>query len=55
MLGERVLREAPVFDQLPVSGRFLDRIEIRAMDVLDESALERTAIVGFDDHDGDFA
>ena len=37
--GELLLRVAEFLDQLLVAGRFLDRIEIRALHVLDQREL----------------
>src|SRR5919106_2985540 len=50
--GKLLLAELGFSHQLAVAARLLYRIEVRAMEVLDQGALERSGLVGFDDHDG---
>ena len=45
-----VVREREVLDQLLVRGRFLERVQLLALDVLDDGVLEHRGVVG-DAHD----
>ena len=45
------LRIAELVDQAMVAGRFLDRVEIRALHVLDDGEFERRSVVRLDNGD----
>ncbi|KSV69244.1 hypothetical protein N182_32735 [Sinorhizobium sp. GL2] len=53
-LAEIVLRIAVLGDQLLVAKRFVERIEIRALDVFDDSDFKRRAIVNVANDNRDF-
>ena len=44
LLGDLLLRELELFAELRVSERFLDRVEVLALEVLDERELEHLAV-----------
>ena len=46
------LRHIAAFHEATISIRFLDGVQIRALDVLDERELERVVVVSFFDADG---
>ena len=48
-----VVGEPEVLDQLLVGGRLLERVEVVALEVLDERLLERGRVVGVADERGD--
>ena len=48
------LGEIEILDELAVAESFLDRVEILALEILDEGEFENFAIIGFADEDGKF-
>ncbi len=52
-LGDPLLRQAELVDELAVGERLVDRIEVRALDVLDERDLELIAVGQLADERGD--
>ena len=48
------LGEIEIFDQLAVAERFFNRVEILALEILDEGEFENFAVVSFADEDGKF-
>src|SRR6202044_938024 len=51
--GDIAMRIAVVGAELGVAGRFLERVEIGALDILDNGDFERLAVAGLDDDDRD--
>ncbi|GIU90254.1 MAG: hypothetical protein KatS3mg010_1353 [Acidimicrobiia bacterium] len=52
-LGHLVVREVEVLDQLLVGRRLLQRVQLLALDVLDDGLLQHRGVVGVPDDGGD--
>src|SRR5438067_9073899 len=53
-LGDVILAIAELFHQRAITLRLFERIEIRALHILDDRKLQRFGITGFDDNDRHF-
>ena len=52
-IGNFVVREAEVLDELLVRRRLLERVQLLALDVLDDRLLQHGGVVGMTDDGGD--